>query len=93
MNLDTQLKLLLFSFMYGLFLSFMININQKYLYSNNTILKIIFTFFFILAHTFLYFIILQKINDGIIHIYSIISIVLGFFIEHYIRKKVVKIKK
>lgn len=93
MTLEIQIKLLLFSFVFGVFFALMIDINHKYLYSNKFIFKIIFTFFFILVNNFIYFLILKKINEGIIHIYSIICIILGFFIEHIITKKVVKMRK
>ncbi len=93
MNLEIQIKLLLFSIIFGAYLSFMIDINHKYLYYPKTVFKIIFTFIFVFTNTLLYFLILKKINEGIIHIYSIFCIILGFFIEHIIRKKVVKTKK
>lgn len=93
MNLEIQLKLILFSFVFGAFLALMIDLNRKFLYSSQIIYKIIFTFFFVIVNAFLYFIILQKINNGIIHIYSIFCIIFGFFTEHIIRKKVVKLKK
>jgi len=89
MNLETQIKLILFSFSFGIFLALMIDLNHKYLYSNKKTFKIIFTFIFTLINSLLYFILLQKINNGIIHIYSILCIIVGFFIEHIVRKKVV----
>ena len=93
MNLDTQIKLILFSFVFGAFFALMIDINHKFLYSEKRLLKLIFSFLFILVTVFIYFLILQKINEGIIHIYSLICIILGFFIENIIKKKVVKIRK
>ena len=93
MDLQTQIRVVIFSFIFGIFFALMIDINHKFLYSNKKVLKIIFTFLFVLVNVFIYFLILKKINDGIMHIYSIICIILGFFIEHLIKNKVVKIKK
>lgn len=93
MNLETQMKLLLFSFAFGIFFALMIDINHKFLYNPKKLFKIIFSFFFVLVNVFIYFLILKKINEGILHIYSFICIILGFFIETIIKKKVVKIRK
>ena len=93
MSLEIHIQLLLFSLIFGVFFALMIDINHKFLYSEKKFFKIIFTFLFVLVNTFIYFLILKKINQGIIHIYSIICIILGFFIENIIRKKVVKIRK
>ena len=92
MNLENQIKLIIFSLFFGAFFALMIDINHKYLYESKRYFKIIFTFLFILINTILYFFALKKINEGIIHIYSIICIILGFFMEHFIRNKVVKLK-
>ena len=93
MNLETQIKLIIFSFIFGIFFALMIDINHKFLYINKKVFKIIFTFFFVLVNVFIYFLILKKINEGILHIYSFICIILGFFIEQLFHKKVVKIRK
>ena len=93
MGLETQIKLLLFSFVFGIFFALMIDINHKYLYNPKKIFKIIFTFFFVLVNVFIYFLILKKINEGLLHVYSFLCIILGFFLEHIIKKKVVKIRK
>lgn len=90
MNLETQIKLIIFSLFFGAFFALMIDINHKYLYSNKKTFKIIFTFFFIIVNIFIYFLILKKINEGILHIYSLICIITGFFVENIIIKKVVK---
>lgn len=93
MDLNTQIKLIIFSLIFGIFFALMIDLNHKYLYTNKRYFKIIFTFFFVLVNVFIYFLILQKINNGIIHIYSIICIILGFFIEQLFIKQVVKKKE
>lgn len=93
MNLETQIKLIIFSFTFGAFLGLMIDINHRFLYTPKKNYRIVFTFCFVIVNAFLYFLILQKINNGIIHIYSLFCIILGFFSELFIRKRVVKQKK
>ena len=90
MNLNTQIKVLLFSFIFGIFFALMIDINHKYLYSKKKLFKVIFTFLFVLVNIFIYFLILKNINEGIVHIYSMICIIVGFIVEQKIKKKVVK---
>lgn len=84
MNLIIQLKLISFSFLYGIFLGITLELNYKYLYSKRKVLKIIFTFIYVVVNIFLYFLIIKKINQGILHYYSFICIVLGFILENYI---------
>lgn len=90
MELIVQLKLIIFSFLYGIFFAFTLNINYKFINSKRKILKVIFTLVFIILNTLIYFAILQKINNGILHYYSFICIVLGFLSENLIVNKCIK---
>ena len=87
MSLPVQLKLVLFSFLFGIYLSITLNINYKYIYSTKFIFKLTVTTTYILFNTLLYFYILLKINEGILHYYSLICIVLGFLLEKIVNKK------
>lgn len=88
MILKTQILLLFFSFVFGAFFSFFLNINYKFIFSEKRILKILFTFSFIIVNVLLYFIILKKINNGIIHPYAIICIIFGFLFDGTIHKMI-----
>ncbi len=90
MNIEIQIKLILFSILYGIYFGGMIDLNHKYLYSNRKIFKILFTFIFMLFNIVLYFLILKRINQGILHYYSFLCIVFGFIIENIIVKKYLK---
>lgn len=90
MNLITQIKLVLFSFLFGIFLAFMLDVNCKYINSKRKIYRILFTIFFMLFHVLLYFWILQKINSGILHYYSFLCILLGLLVENFIVKALKK---
>lgn len=89
MNLTIQLNLLAFSFFYGIFVSLLINLNYKLLYNENKLIKILSTILFVGVNVLLYFIILLRINNGILHFYSLLIIVVGFILENYIERKLV----
>ena len=92
MVLTIQIYSLLFSFFYGMFFYILLEINYKFLYSDKLLFKIFYTLIFILFNTLLYFICLKKINNGIIHFYFILSILLGYLVLKLIIKRI-KIKK
>jgi hypothetical protein len=87
MELDIQIKSLIFSFIYGIFFSFVLNLNYKYVYKSKGIYKIVINALFIIDNVLLYFLILKKINSGIIHFYFILMIILGFILFHTKFKK------
>ena len=87
MTLKTQVISLVVSFLYGIFFSIFLNINYKIIYNNKKIYQIGGTFIFILLNVLLYFLIIKKINNGVIHIYCIMSIIFGFSVEHFFIRK------
>lgn len=93
MNLDTQISTLLVSFLYGMAFSSLVSVNYKYLYHKKILLRILFTFLFIFANVLIYFIILRKINQAILHPYSLGMILVGFCLEHYLHHLVVRLFK
>lgn len=90
MNLKVQIIALVFSFLYGMLFSFLVNINYKFLFSKKLIFKIIITFIFIVDCSLLYFLVLKKINEGIVHPYFLLMILLGFYISFPLTKKIRK---
>ena len=86
MNLIIQLKLILFSFIFGIFFNVFLNINCKFIYSSNIVIKIISSFIFVIINTLIYFIILMKINNGIFHIYSLLIILLSYLLVEKLKK-------
>ena len=93
MVLRLQIISLLFSFFYGSFLFITLEINAKFIYSSNLIIKILGTILFVLFHTLLYFVILMNINFGYIHFYFFLCILLGYYVCKVIYKRFVKRKK
>jgi len=93
MVLKTQIILLFFSFIFGAFFSFMLTLNYKFIYGEKKVFNILTTFSFVLVNTLIYFLILKQINNGILHPYSIICIILGFLFDGILQKKVAKVYK
>ena len=80
MNLKIQIISLAFSFLYGVVFSLLVNINYRFLFTKRLFYKIVVTFVFIIDMALLYFIFIKMINNGIIHSYFLLMIILGFYI-------------
>lgn len=90
MLLSIQIKSLLFSFIYGIFFFIMLEINYKFIYNDKIIIKMLFTFIFVFFHTLLYFICLIYINNGIVHVYFLLMILVGFIISFLLYRRFFK---
>ena len=77
--IDIQIKSIAFSFLYGMFFSFLLNLNYKFIYYSKGIAKVLINIFFVVDNVLLYFIILRYINNGIVHFYFLLSLVIGYF--------------
>ena len=88
MNLKIQIISLLFSFFYGVAFSFLVNINYELLFKKRKKYRIIYTLIFVLIMALLYFFLLQRINNGIMHVYFLMIILIGFYISFPITKKI-----
>lgn len=82
MNLKLQIITLLFSFFFGALFSFLLTIQYRFLYARVKWFQYLFTILFVFVMTLFYFVVLRKINYGIIHPYSILSILVGYCTEH-----------
>lgn len=90
MNLRVQLISLIVSFLYGVFFYLLLELNYKFLYSSNLVVKIVVSFLFVMFNVLLYFLILMKINYGYVHLYFFLCIILGYFVCKVVYKKIVK---
>lgn len=81
MTVRLQILSLIFSFFYGGLYSFLYRILKKYLKSN-----IILNLIFVLANVLFYFYGLIKIQGGILHLYMILVLVLGYYIIAKIKR-------
>ena len=90
MNLKTQVILIIFSFFYGFIFSIFLNLNYKFIYSYNKILRVLSSLFVVIIAVLVYFIGIKKINNAILHPYSILMIILGFFVDISLNRIIAK---
>ena len=88
MNLEVQIQSMIFSFVYGLFFSFLLNLNYRVLFTSKKYIQVIGNLFFIIDNVLLYFILLRYINNGVLHLYFLLLVVLGFFVGNPTTKKI-----
>ncbi|MBR3161369.1 MAG: hypothetical protein IKF19_01400 [Bacilli bacterium] len=65
-------------------------INKKFIYMSFKFIKIVVSLLFILVMALLYFIILLYVNNGYLHAYFFLCIILGYIVCKVIYKKIVK---
>lgn len=87
MNSYLQLVCLLFSFFYGIFINSIIIFNRNIIDKIRVYFKIIITMLFIDNVSLLYIIIMYKLNNGVIHFYFYIMIVLGYVVACVKKRK------
>lgn len=90
MDLRIQILTLGYSFLYGIFFSFLLTINYRLIYNNKLYVKWLITVFFVINNILIYFLILKKINNGIIHPYLLLVFILGLMSESWLKKLVAK---
>lgn len=93
MDLNTQISLICFSFFYGFIFSIFLNINYKFIYNSKRLIKVISSFLLIMIFVFFYFIGIRKINNAILHPYSLIMIIIGFFVDICLNRIIAKRNK
>ena len=90
MILSIQLISLGVSFIYAIFFYLTLEYSSKLIYSSHLFIRIIVSFLFVMFHTLLYFIILMKINNGYLHLYFFLCLLLGFLMCKVLYKRFVK---
>lgn len=85
-SLSIQLKLIIFSFIFGFFFSVLIEWYNNKVKKYKSLLKIFLSFIIIFLMAAIYFIGIQKISNSILHIYNILCIVLGYISYNLIAK-------
>lgn len=87
MVLNLQIYSLVFSFLYGIVLYYILKIDKKILLINNNILKISLNLILIIITSILYFLGLLYINNAYIHFYLYLSIIFGYLFCYLFNKK------
>ena len=89
MILKIQIFSLLYSFIYGIIFYIFLEVNQKFLYEGKIVYRIIISFLFVIFISLLYFLILIKINNGILHLYFFLTMFTGYLLSFVIYKKLI----
>lgn len=85
MKLDIQVYSLLFSFSFGIILNFLLDMFNKFNNKNKIVLKIILSFVFVMLLSIAYFIGLLYINNGYLHTYFFVMIMVGYLFVYLIK--------
>ena len=94
MQLETQIQSLIVSFVYGLFISLLYNVFYFVLYKNNKIIAIISNLVFSTIVSISFYYIMYLINNGAIHPYFIMLVLLGFILGNIKTKSIrINVKK
>lgn len=78
MNSYIQLASLIVSFSYGIILFYLNRFNIKVMRNKNIVVKSIINCLYLFDISLLYVVILYYLNGGILHIYFVLCIVLGY---------------
>lgn len=87
-DIDIQVKSFLFSLMFGFAFSFLLKVIFKFQDEKHPLVKTFMDFLFVIDNVLIYFVIMKKINNGIIHQYFVFCILLGFVVCEVILNKI-----
>lgn len=98
MDLKTQIISFLFSFVFGIIFSICTNLNYRFLFTKKLVFKILITIIYVIDFSLLYFLIMQRISYGMIHVYFFLAIGMGYLVgtvrlTQYVNSFKQKIKK
>lgn len=82
MDLKTQIMSFIFSFFFGIIIALAYKISYKYLFEVKDKYKMLNSCLFITNITLIYFKIMYLINNGIIHLYFLLTTILTFIITN-----------
>lgn len=87
MKLNIQFYSFIYSYIYGLILFYLFKFNNQIIDGVKYIYRIFISFFFVLFIALSYFLILLYINNGYIHLYLYIFVLLGYMSMYFLYKK------
>lgn len=88
MILKIQILSLIYSFFFGVIFFLLLEVNYRFLYEGKLVYRIIISFLFMIIISLGYFLGLLKINNGIIHIYFLLSLFTGYLVSFVIYNKI-----
>ena len=87
MTLSIQIYSFIFSFIFGIFVFYILLINHKVFEKSREIIKYISHIMLFVNFSLLYFLILKKLNEGIVHPYFLFFVFVGFTLSWLLQKK------
>lgn len=84
---NTQLDIIIFSYIYGLLFYYLLYLCRDYINHKTLFFRIINTISFFLFFSLVYFIGLEIVCDGILHIYSLFIVIFAGYTMYFIAKK------
>ena len=78
-SLNIQLKLIVFSFVFGMLFKLFVIKLDKYIHHKNQIYSIINSFSLIMFFALIYFYNVEYIANGILHPYSLLLVIVGYY--------------
>ena len=87
MDLETQIQSVAISIFFGLFVSLTFNLLYPFVLKLNKTVKFFITFLYVFINVTLFFLLLMLVNNGIIHIYFLLSLLIGFCIGNKTTKR------
>jgi len=93
--MQNEIQLLSFfaSFIFGIFFAFLNDLNNKLIAKGKKGFKIAATILFIVNISLLYLFLMYRINEGVIHLYFLLFVVLGYVARSYKPKVLTKTVK
>lgn len=88
MILKVQILSILFSFLYGNIIFWLLELNYKLLYEGKLFYRVVVSFLFVIVISLIYFICMIKINNGILHIYFYLILLTGYLLSFVIYRKI-----
>ena len=88
MSLIEQIKVVAFTFLFGIIFSFLFNIIYKYLFYKKKYIRIFINFFFFLIMSSIYYYFIYQLNGGVIHIYMLFIFIISFMLYNKLFKKI-----
>jgi len=87
MNLKLQIISLVFSFVYGILICFLLEIFDKIIFNNKIYVKLIFSLVFSIVISIIYFIVMLYINNAILHYYFFLMVLFGYLFMRFLYTK------
>lgn len=84
MGLGIQIKSLIFSFIFGCIFYFLLDLFNRFSKKLKIVLKIFVSLIFVLLVSSVYFIVLLYVNNGVVHIYFLLSIMVGYLCVYFL---------